>query len=242
MEINLENRNVFVLHVKKGYERRKEHIDKMLSEMNIPYEYIMDGDIQDLTNNILDKYFKGKMHQYTPEASCSYKHLIACNKIIKKGLDGALILEDDICLNRKKFIPIFNQSIKELKEKENKASIISYEDTTMRFVPRSKRKIGQVIYVGSKDRMGGAYYLNREAALVLTNYAETFKFDIPHDSIHTRLLREGAVIYYWSHPVVASQGSHTGKFSSSINFSKKFYYPLTWQLKLVYKRLLYYLR
>ena len=242
MEIILKNKNVLVLHVKDGYEIRKRHIDKMLSEMEIPFEYIIDGDIQDLTFDVLNKYFEGKMHRCNSEVSCAYKHLIACKVIIDKGLDGALILEDDICLNRKRFIHIFNQSIKELEEKEDKPSIISYEDTRMRFVPRSRRRPGQVLYAGDRDRMTGACYLNRQAALLLVNYAETHKFDLPYDLTHYRLLKEGKLNYYWCHPVVASQGSHTGKFSSSLNLSKGFYYPLTWQLKLMYKKLLYNMR
>ena len=37
MEINLTNKAVFVLHVKKGYEDREQHIKAMLQKMNIPF-------------------------------------------------------------------------------------------------------------------------------------------------------------------------------------------------------------
>lgn len=118
MNINLNNKKVFVLHVKKGYEARENHINRMLKKMNIPFEYILDGDISDLTNEVLDTWFQGTMHQYSPQASCSYKHLLACKEIVARNLDGALILEDDIYLNKRKFVSVFNQSMKELEKKE----------------------------------------------------------------------------------------------------------------------------
>lgn len=34
---NLTNKAVFVLHVKKGYEDREQHIKAMLQKMNIPF-------------------------------------------------------------------------------------------------------------------------------------------------------------------------------------------------------------
>ena len=52
---NLTNKAVFVLHVKKGYEDREQHIKAMLQKMNIPFSWILDGDIADLTPEILDK-------------------------------------------------------------------------------------------------------------------------------------------------------------------------------------------
>ena len=39
---------VLVLHVKQGYEERAKHIEKMLGELHIPFEYILDGDIKEI--------------------------------------------------------------------------------------------------------------------------------------------------------------------------------------------------
>ena len=57
---------VLVLHVKQGYEERAKHIEKMLGELHIPFEYILDGDIKDITTEVLQKYFKneGKENMY----------------------------------------------------------------------------------------------------------------------------------------------------------------------------------
>lgn len=237
--------DVLVLHVKKGYEERKRHIENMLGKMGIPFEYILDGDIADLTDDIIDKYFKGeKMKGKYPFTSCSYKHLLAYKEIIRRGIRGALILEDDIFL-KKEFTDIFNRSMAELAEyckKKPGPAIISYEDTRLRFIPRSKRQKGKVIYKGDRDRMTGAFYINRECAQLLIDYAETHKFDIPIDLTHCRLLREGRLTYFWCQPTTATQGSHTGAFSSAINFNRSIFNPIIWKIKLSYKKLLYFLR
>lgn len=241
----LNVRNVFVLHVRKGYEKRKQHIESMLGKMDIPFEYILDGDICDLTDDVLDKYFCGEtMTGKYPFTSCSYKHLLAYKEIVNRNMEGALILEDDIFL-QKKFVRTFNKSMEELRQysaEHPEPVIISYEDTRLRFVPRSKRIKGTVIYKGDRDRMTGAFYINREAAKLLIEYAETHKFDLPIDLTHCKLLREGRLTYFWSQPTVATQGSHTGAFSSAINFNKSIFHPISWQFKLHYKKLLYFFR
>ena len=40
---------VLVLHVKKGYEERARHIEQMLHEKGIEFEYVTDGDKPDIT-------------------------------------------------------------------------------------------------------------------------------------------------------------------------------------------------
>lgn len=217
----------------------------MLWRYNIPFEYILDGDISDLTDDVIDRYFTGQlMADPTPPTSCAYKHLLAYKKILADGLYGALILEDDIIL-RSNFVTIFNQSIDEVKEYEITHPgpiIISYEDTRLRFVPRSQRKEDCVIYKGDCDRMTGAYYINAAAAKLILDYAIFHKMDSPIDITHCQLLRNGLLDYLWCQPTIATQGSHTGAFASAINFHKSVFYPLTWQFKLAYKKLLYWFR
>lgn len=242
---NLNVRNVYVLHVRKGYEERKRHIESMLGKIGIPFEYILDGDICDLTDDVLDRYFcGGTMTGQYPFTSCSYKHLLAYKEIVNRNQEGALILEDDIFL-QKRFVRIFNKSMEELRQYSAEHPgpvIISYEDTRLRFVPRSKRIKGTVLYKGDRDRMTGAFYINKEAAKLLIKYAETHKFDLPIDLTHCKLLREGHLTYFWCQPTVATQGSHNGILSSAINLNKSVFSPISWQLKLLYKKLLYFFR
>lgn len=214
--------STFVLHVKTGYEDRAEHIERMMREKGISYEYILDGDMSDLDDAIINRYFRDNMACCKPETSCAMKHLIACREIIDRGLAGALVLEDDILLFGN-FAEVFRKSLAELEGNEQwreRPVIINYEDTRLRFVPRSKRVKGRVLYEGDRDRMTGAIYVNARAAKLIYGYAQQTRVELPIDLLHCKMLREGQLTYLWCQPAIATQGSHTGAFKSGINLSK----------------------
>lgn len=235
---------VFVLHVAHGFEDRARHIDSMLERLGIPFEYILRGDIPDVTLAVLDEYFKGvKPGAFGSVAdkftSCTYKHLIACEEIVKRNLPGALVLEDDIVLHRN-FVPVFRNAVKELEAMPDAPSIISFEDTRLRFVPRSKREKGKLLYPGICDRMAGCIYVSNAGARLVLDYAREHGMHLPIDNFHDFLLRKGLLRYLWCQPTVACQGSFTGLFTSSL--SKRYsriVTPLVWQFKLAWHKMLY---
>ena len=235
---------VFVIHAAKLVERGK-HIKRMLDGLNLPFEFVKEADADMLTEEILDKYLidgVAKMHHVGSHASCTIKHLMVCEKIVSEHLDGALVLEDDIVLHNN-FLPIFQKSIVELREDyANQPVIISYEDSSLQFVPRSKRKKGKVLYVGDKDRTAGAYYVSYEAAQAIVNDVNENRCQYPIDGYHNYLLHKGIIKYLWCHPTIASQGSFTGAFSSSLSHKNDMLIRLRWSLKKNYKTFLYWLR
>lgn len=234
---------ILVLHVREGYEDRKEHIDKMMNHRGYTFEYILDGDICDLTDDILNKYFTGEMHQRSAATSCAMKHLLACKYIIEHNLHGALILEDDMVLYSN-FELVFNESMKELRERNLHCALISFEDSCLIFVPRSERIRGQHLYAKHRDRFAGSLYYTREAAEFIISHATMEHCNLPIDLWHTALISKG-LGYYWCHPCIATQGTHTGLFASSINLksaARQHYRQKTWRIKLFYKKMLYLLR
>ena len=234
--------NVLVLHVKKGYEEREKHINKMLQRLNIPFVYITGGDIDEINQAVLDNYFSGIMYEISAQTSCTYKHLIAYKYILDHNLSGALILEDDIILH-KCFARIFNCCMLEYQAMGAEQScLISFENSRLRFVPRSARQKGKYLYRGDKDRMAGAYFISRKAASDLLNYAAEYKISKPIDLLHNQLLSKNKLIYYWCEPAIATQGSFCGLFQSSLSHKSRLWKLFSWKFKLVYKKLLYNLR
>ncbi len=234
---------ILVLHVKKGYEDREQHINAMMGRMNLEFEYILDGDIADLNPEVLDRNFKvGEIGELSMASlSCSMKHLLAYRYIVDHNLKGALILEDDMVLYDN-FIQFFNDSIVELSDRINDPVLVSYEDSSLHFVPRSKRVKGQYLYENKKDRFAGAYYCIRRAAEHITEYVDKHKMDLPIDLSHTYLVNNAGLRYCWCHPCIATQGSHSGLFASSIQSSKQAYKFFSWKMKLAYKKLMYFFR
>lgn len=242
---------VFVAHVKDGYDERERHIRAMLGDAGVPFEFMLDGDIADITPARRAAYFSPGLSIPLSAQSCALKHILICEEIVKRGLPGALVLEDDICLSPR-FPAIFTRSMEELPLYErpdgNPESaplpvMISYEDTRLRFVERSRREKGRVLYPGDRDRMTGCYYINRAGAeAILQSIRTNGGLNMPIDLYHAWMLRCGNLRYLWCHPTIATQGSHTGKFRSTLNFDKTFIDERLWLLKRLYRRLLYYLR
>jgi len=230
---------IFVLHVAAD-TARAAHIDRMMARMGYAFEYILAGDKAELTPAVIATYFGGPMATVSGATSCALKHLLAYGEIIRRGLPGALILEDDAILYRR-FPALLDRALAELDAKDaSRPAIISLEDTRLRFVPHSRRRRGQVLYAGDRDRFAGVYYINAAAARLVTDRARAEKMSLPIDVYHRNLLDRGLLDYWWTHPCGATQGSHNGAFASGLSNDRAA--AVLWRLRRVYRRLLYRLR
>ena len=235
---------VYVLHVKQGYDERALHMEKMLKHQGMEFEYVLDGDIPDLTYKVLTRYFTGAMRTAGAEASCALKHIIAYERLIKSGNEGALILEDDIVLYNN-FTKRLKLLLDECAELSISDYLLSLEESNLMYVPRSRRVKGIHIYKAERDRFTGCYYITRGASLMILERIRRYPMDRPIDRFHTLLISEVGFPYFWSMPALATQGSHSGYFTSSISnrrAASQLRLRLTWQLKRWYKKLLYWLR
>ena len=239
---------VFVIHAKKFLDRKK-YMDEMLKAHPYPYEYVWEGDVETMTEVELNRYFSDKelpngtrMNTPSNMASCALKHFYAYEKIIAQNLSGALILEDDAIL-QKAFDEIYPQTMQEYESMyANENVIISYEDTRLRFVPRSKREKGRFLYPGDRDRMTGCYFINQSAARMILDELRSSKCHLPIDLYHRHLLNQGKLVYLWCQPTIASQGSHTGLFISTLSPTSQVLKHFVWRCKLAYKKFLYHMR
>ena len=237
---------VLVIHV-RGQEDRKAFIQKQLERVGLPFHYILDGNVEDLTPDIIDRFFvdDGKpdtMHGPFPRTSCAYKHLLATQYILDHALDGALIVEDDL-----RFYPhfrnLFLKSIDECKERfAGQPVIANYEESSLLLVPRSERVKGQLLYPATRDRYAGCYYLNREAAQAIMDYVHEHKSDCTSDCLHNRLIQAGLLHSLWSHPCLACQCSADGSMATMIPTKPRPLKRLKWFYKRLYKHLLYLMR
>jgi len=234
-----------VLHVKQGYEERQRHMDRMMARKGLDFTYLLDGDIPDILPATLDKYFTGEiMHRKKAEASCALKHIYACEHIVQNRLPGALVLEDDMVLYDN-FESIFNECMDEIEKRKLDAPLISFDDSILKFVPRSQRRKGLHLYPAPRDRYAGCLYYSYGAARLILEDIKKHKCDLPIDCYHTALIKRSGLAYYWCHPTIATQGTHCGLFASSISrisAKRKTYRSLTWKAKLHYKKFIYFLR
>lgn len=233
---------IFVIHPDK-FKARGEHIDCMLKGMD--YEFINEGHDEQQIAAYIDKYLcdgREQLHRPVPRALCTISHLLACERIVADGLEGALILEDDIVLH-KNFLLRFEQSIKEYREHyADKNVLISYEDSSLKFVPRSQREKGRMLYQAMKGRMAGAYFINHHAAKAILERLNKQRSDLAIDLYHYELIKEGFLLCLWCQPALATQGSFTGQFPSALSSRKDRMIAFNWWLKKNYKQSLYWFR
>jgi glycosyl transferase family 25 len=237
---------VLVIHV-RGQEERRAFIQQQLDGLGLPVHFILEGNVADLTPEILDHYFvcDGKpdtMHGPFPRTSCAYKHLLATRYILDNGLDGALIVEDDIRFYPR-FKRLFAESLKECADRyASRPVVINYEESSLLLVPRSQRVKGQLLYPADRDRYAGCYYLNRQAAQVIVDYVAAHKSDTTSDCLHCRLIQSGRLLSLWSHPCLACQCSADGSMPTMIPTKPRPLKRLKWWYKRIYKHILYFFR
>lgn len=208
---------VLVAHVKHGYESRRRSIERQLHGLRMPFEFMLDGDIPDLTPALMARWFAPHLKPAAMQ-SCTCKHLLMYERIVAEGWPGALILEDDIVL-ADSFVQVFRATLDELHGSAGSAvatAWVSYENSTLRMPRGSQLRKGVHLYPASRTRCTGAYYVGHQAAQALLRLAETVKvsagIDIWVDSMAA--LAPDDIRILWCHPTVAEQGSMNGLFDS----------------------------
>jgi glycosyl transferase, family 25 len=208
---------VYVIHVRTGAEDRAASIEAQLRQRGIEFEYVLEGDMEDLEPVLLDQYFTGMMKRVHPKTSCCCKHIIAYSRIVRDGHQNALILEDDIQLDAN-FVDALATSVAELRARTDarpQASVISLENSGL--TPVSRPEPGVTLYQSDHGRCTGAYWLGRESAELFLRRAETVKVDRYTDHFQNIFYQSGQVQVWWREPPVAEQGSHSGKFDSLLD-------------------------
>lgn len=246
MEDTEQDTHILVIHV-RGNDTRKQYMEKQLETLGYPYHFILDGNIEDLTFDIIDNYFidngnADTMYGAFPKTSCAYKHILAMKYILENNLKGALIIEDDLRIKRN-FKEVFAQSIAEYKKYHYQEPFIAnYEESSLMLVPKSKRKKGKILYKATRDRFAGCLYINAIAATVILQYIDKHKSRYASDELHNHLIKQGIINYYWSHPCIACQCSCDGSMPTMIPTKPRPLKRLKWLYKKIYKHFLYWIR
>ena len=212
---------VFVIHVSTGAEERAAFMEAQLARLGIPFEYVLDGDVSDLTPALLERWFAGDMKRQRPGTSCCAKHLIAYERMLRDGLDDALVLEDDACLTDD-FVEALTLSLAELRQRADAspgAAFISLENSGLRPIPGAVAST--TLYRAECGRETGAYWLTRSVAERFLARAEKDKVHLPTPHFHNTFFLSGEIEIWWRHPAIAEQGSHGGKFDSLLHAGHK---------------------
>jgi GR25 family glycosyltransferase involved in LPS biosynthesis len=222
--MSLPVEKVFVVHVSSDIKREK-HITNELRKFNIDFEFMLQMDVEEISEGVIKRYFSGEEMINAPASiqSCALKHILIYKKIVEEGIDTALIFEDDIFLDENfdsSFSNYFSE-YQQLGNNEKDKALVNFEDSMLVYVPKSQLKTGQHLYRMNEGRCAGAYLINRNLAKSILDEINRNKCDLPIDWYHNALTERIGLQHYWSHPAIAKQGSHTGKMKSMLDGKKK---------------------
>ncbi len=208
---------IFVIH--SGNQERRKHIEKELAKKDLSFEFVLDGNQEDLTPQVLKKYFSNITNEFmgevSPKTSCAYKHILVYEKIIKKKIKQAIIFEDDIVLHDD-FLTFLNKISVEIKKRNLTNYLISLENSSLYIVTRPKKGV-YLYYKQSSQRGTGAALISYECAHNIVKYIKEKKCYFPIDWMQTALAKKDLINIYWAHPTIAEQNSYNGKFDSLLD-------------------------
>lgn len=212
---------IYIVHAKKGYELHEKRIEDLFKKMNLPYEFVTDGDPTCFTDELLQTYFRKDIQQILSRGilSCTLNHILSCEKIVARKNKYAIIFENDPF-----FLGDFKTQIKKIvKEADGlpPGFIISLENTALTFPSIRKIKKGKLLYEANSGRCAGAYLVDLEGAIKMLEDLKTNKCGHVIDWWHNDLIKRNVIKMYWAYPALTEQGSHNGLLNSTISSKSK---------------------
>lgn len=208
---------ILVPHVREGFEDRAASIQAQLDRVRLDFDYMLDGDMVDIDDHVLERWFSGEMKAVSAQTSCAVKHLLCYERMVREEWPAALMLEDDALLTDD-FIAVVEGVVAELERDHRLLDpwYVSLENSHLRFVRGADRNRGQYLYATEKGRCTGGYMINLAMARSVLAAAEGGGLAIPIDLFIDELLPRDDVQAFWCEPTVVEQGSHSGVFASSL--------------------------
>jgi glycosyl transferase family 25 len=222
------NIDVRVVHPKKGYELQERHIIQLMKQHDIPFQFQLKGDQEELTEDLLNQYFVPNIPYSKGSLSCTIKHLQIYEAFISSPKNYLLVFENDVFLD-KNFNNLLFDILNEIKKRQLSNFVVSLENSCMRFPSYWQTKKNQLLYNAKDGRAAGAYLIDKVAAISMIKHLKNNKCASNVDWWHNEIASKNIISIYWAHPTIAEQGSHNGKLSGEISTHKNsFLRRLTW--------------
>lgn len=206
----------YVLHVKEGFEDRGKSIVEQFSRISLPFEWVLDFDVGELSKEVLDKYgYHGGLLRDT-EISCCLKHVSAWEKIAAGTHAAGFVFEDDVLLDCGRFNKIAEAAIAEFQAFREDDGCLCFGDGCAMYVPWTKLRRDRLLYRAEQVRAADSYWLTKKTAGRMLAWLGANGFFLPADHLISKITWELEIPIYWVEPTVVSQGSHTGRFRSML--------------------------
>lgn len=221
---------IYVVSV-KSFTARHEHIERMAQQFGFSFEYVWRYDADELTEADLDRVSDSLSHK---SASNVLKHFYAQELFLKTGYEIALVLEDDVIL--------FDSFFEQLGQIIDMAKNLS--PGWLIFLGGADNKLDSRFFASDKQFLvkapittAEAYLIDRRGCEMRSIWLETHSIDRQADH-QLKLVDQqlGLGQYCVSRPI-ATQGSITGLFGTSLDASRSKHSPLFLKFRYTFNRI-----
>ncbi len=212
---------IFVIHA-SPYVERRVFIEAQMRALGLPFEFVLDFDIPAIPEALRQRLFRG--NGLSPaQQSCALKHWQAHQLMLQRNIARALILEDDVILSEA-FLPALRGLMhEELVLGDPHVTFLGCGGHY--YVPHEQIRAGQWLYPRNQGKFADSYILSLATAKRRLDWIDEHGITLPIDHTFEHIDRTLATPMFWLEPPVVEQGSHNGKFSSTLDKS----HPLWFQ-------------
>lgn len=203
---------ILVLNV-KSFTDRRIFMQEQLQKFGLHAEFVLDGDVDDLTDTVIKSYFTGSKLT-TTQQSCALKHVIALQKIVEHQCTFALVLEDDAVFGKDLNSGI-NRALAQSADFPGDKVIYIGSGGNF-FTPKSLRKKGRYLYPGHRGRFADSYIIDSQTAQKRLRWIQENKIELPIDNQFDLMDKALNIQILWLEDPVVEQGSKSGLFRSSL--------------------------
>jgi glycosyl transferase family 25 len=203
---------VYVLSV-KTFTDRIAHIKTLMQQHDIPFEFIFEHDIPDMSSELLAQTFSSACKLTMAQKSLVLKHIQAWKNACLNQFKHVLVFEDDVILN-KNFKLYFDKVVNAI----------------------NQLPAGHLVFLGGADAKVPAHFLLSNETLVAlplataeayisdltamqrrVDWLNTHQVSMPADHLICHIDQHTQTAHYWSRRPMAEQGSVTGIFNSHLD-------------------------
>lgn len=220
IEKNRQLDHIYVLNVKK-FTQRRVFMEKQLAKAGLQAEFIFDWDADELTDEIIERYFSKNNNLSAAQKSCALKHITALQKVAESNHAFALILEDDAVFAKEFGLGLQRALAQSTQFSDDKVIYIGSGGNF--FTPKSQRKSGQYLYPATRGRFADSYIIDSGTAQKRLDWISAHKVSDPIDNQFEQIDKQLGIKIVWLEDPIVEQGSKNGLFDSTLEPA-----PPTW--------------
>lgn len=200
----------------KAFTDRRAHIEKELSRFGLQGEFVLEHDAHEITPQLNDQYYLENPRLTNGHKSCGLKHIAIMQRVVQRGWQHCLVLEDDAVLHRN-FRQGIENALRELHSHHSGTPTVAFIGSGGNwYTPRSQRKKGQHLYPARKGRFTDSYIIGAHAAKLRLDWIAQNKMRNAIDNAFDQMDTELGIKLLWLEPTVVEQGTKLGLFNSAL--------------------------